>query len=317
MKIFITGSEGYVGRVLTASFLKEGIPVCGLDLNINKGERKKKGYTLYHGSVTDEEKISSLLENEKPTHVIHCAYLMSPLHDTVKNHTIDVKGTESVFTLSSRNPSVKHFILMSSTSAYGAWPDNTRWIKEARHLRPGDYRYGIHKMECEKFCRCHAKQSDMKLVILRMCTLVGPSYHKKGGVVALLAKSPLLPKFNGRFCELQFIHEDDLRALFMKIIHDPEIEGTFNLAPDSYSTVDQLAPRPFYLNIPLSVARTITAILWKLRLSDTMPGALDLTTWGIIASPERIQKRYRYTFRHSTSEAFQKAVSQRKAAGTL
>ena len=317
MKILITGSMGYVGRVLAGYFLRRGVSVCGLDRTPYAGLFDTGTYTHYCGTVTDTGFLERVFTDEEPTHVIHCAYLMEPLHDRKKNYTIDVTGTQNVFSCSNSTPSVKQFILMSSTSAYGAWPDNSLWLKEEEELRPRDYRYGIHKKMAEDYCNSANKREDLNLIILRMCTLVGPGYHKKGGVVSLLAKSPLLPKFNGRFCELQFIHEQDLTELIARIVHDPAVSGTFNLAPDSYAAVNELAPRPFYLNIPLPLARALIRVLWTLRLSATMPGAMDLSTYGIIADPGKIIKRYGFTFSHSTREAYFSALEERKARGTL
>ena len=150
-----------------------------------------------------------------------------------------------------------------------------------------------------------------------MCTAVGASYHKAGGVVALLAKSPVLPRFEGRHCELQFIHEEDLTALVDLVVRDPLIEGVFNLAPDSYATTAELVPGKVFVPVPLQLARALTAALWRLHLSAVMPSALDLSTWGIVAGPAKLMERYGYRFKYGTLEAFRAAVEARRANGTL
>ncbi len=317
MKILITGSSGYVGYVLAKYLSERQISVAGLDVSENPAWKGNPNFKFYKCDVTNKEQLQEIFQKEQPTHVIHLAYAMNPLHDLKREDEIDVQGSINAIRLANETGSVKQFIKMSSTSAYGAWPDNKLWIKEDQGLRPRDWRYGINKKIVEEYYNRFDKRQSLKLVILRMCTAIGPLYHKKGGVVSLLVNAPLLAKINNRYCELQFIHEDDLTRLFDLITRDSQIEGTYNLAPDSYATIKQLTPNKLFLPIPLWLIRGIVRILWWLHISATTPGAITLSTYGIVADPHKLMGRYNYKFKFSTLSGFQDTVEKRKAKGTL
>jgi hypothetical protein len=61
----------------------------------------------------------------------------------------------------------------------------------------------------------------------------------------------------------------------------------------------------------------VVSLLWRLHLSDVMPAAMDLSTYGIIADPAKIMKRYDYRFKYGTLEAFKATVEERRKKGTL
>jgi len=317
MKILITGSSGYVGYVLSRFFSEKGVSVVGLDVVSNPVWKGNGHFVFQNCDVRDKKRMGEIFSQEKPTHVIHLAYLMNPIHDQKKNYEIDVLGSENVLGIANATKSVKQLVLFSSASAYGAWPDNKPWITEEQPLRPRDYRYGIHKKLVEEHYNRYAKRKNLKTVILRMCTAIGPSYHKKGGVVSLLANAPIFFKLNGRYCEIQFLHEEDLTALMNLIVDDTKIEGTFNLAPDSFSTTKELATSKIFVPLRLDFMRIVIALLWKLHLSSVMPAAMTLSTHGIVVSPEKLMKRYGYTFKYSTLEGFRDTVRKRRELGTL
>lgn len=317
MKILITGSSGYVGYVLSKYFSEKKTKVIGLSTRKNHFWNGNKYFKFYNCDVLDRRKLEFIFMKEKPSHVIHLAYLMNPLHDRKTEDLIDINGSKNVIQIANKIKSVKQFIKFSSTSAYGAWPNNKLWIKETQKLRPRDYVYGINKKKVEGYYNKFKKRKDMKLVIVRMCTAIGPLYFKKGGVVSLLVKSPFLLKINNKSCELQFIHEDDLKNLVNLIVNDKKVEGTYNLCPDSYATTKKLAPNKIFLPVPLWLMRFAAQILWKLRITSMGKPAMTLSTYGIVADPSKLMKRYNYKFNYSTLEAFKDTVKKRKANETL
>ena len=150
MKILITGSSGYVGYILAKYFSEKGVQIIGLSRKENPAWKGNKNFKFYSCDVTDKKNLEKIFSKEKPTHVIHLAYLMEPLHDVKKEYEIDVIGSMNTIEIANKTKSVKQFILFSSASAYGAWPENKLWIKEYQPLRPRDYRYGINKKKVEE-----------------------------------------------------------------------------------------------------------------------------------------------------------------------
>ena len=173
-----------------------------------------------------------------------------------------------------------------------------------------------NKKIIEEYYNNFKKRKNMKLVTVRMCTAIGPLYHKKGGVVSLLANAKIMAKLNNRYCELQFLHEDDLIALMNKIVKDSKIEGTFNLAPDSYSTTKELVFSNKFIPLPLFLIRGIIRILWGLRVVGMRAAAMTLSTYGIIVDPHKLMKRYNYKFKYSTYSGYMDTVKKRRKKGT-
>lgn len=319
MRIAITGSAGYVGNFLAEHLCGLGHRVVGLDLQSPDFQKGYRDFRFVRCDVRDRALLDRVLAEEKITHVIHLAYLMDPQHDEAFERDVDVNGSQNVFLAAHGTPSVRQFIHFSSASAYGGFPDNPLWIPEEAPLRPREWVYAQGKKEVEEFFERFSKRPDFKLVTFRMCTAVGPSYFKPGGVVVTLTKSPFGLILDGKDTLLQFIHEDDVKALVDLVLKDEAAEGTFNLAPDSYSPTRELNPNPkkIFLRLPKALFKAAIALLWNLRLSDVSPTSVDLVAHGIVVSPKKLMDRYGYKFRYSTKEAFFDAVDRRRRNGTL
>ncbi|MFC1615842.1 NAD-dependent epimerase/dehydratase family protein [Patescibacteria group bacterium] len=318
-KILITGSSGYLGHFLAKHFAAKNIQVVGLDVAPHTVENDFDNFKFIKNDVRKFDQLYEILKKEKPSHVIHLAYLMEPNHDKKFEYDVDVKGSQNIFKAADQTNSVKQFLLFSSTSIYGAHKDNPEWLTEESPLRPADYTYAVHKRTVEEYYHSYSKRPDMKLVIVRMCTAVGPSYYKKGGVVSSLAKAPISIEIGSKQNAVQFIHEDDVKALVEKISEDYEVEDTFNLCPDSYATVKSLAKalKKRSIKIPLFLLKGIFWILWKLHLGDLTPAMAKLMAYSIVASPKKLMDHYNYKFQYTTKEALLDAVEKRKANGTL
>ncbi|MCX5795572.1 MAG: NAD-dependent epimerase/dehydratase family protein [Elusimicrobia bacterium] len=319
MRIAITGSAGYVGNFLAEHFCARGHRVLGLDLQSLPCQGSYRDFRFVACDVRDQALLAKVLAEEEASHVIHLAYLMDPQHDKAFERDMDVNGSRSVFLAAHAAPSVRQFVHFSSASAYGGFPDNPLWLTEEAELRPRDWVYAQNKKTVEESYARFPKRPDFKLVNFRMCTAVGPTYFKPGGVVSTLAKSPFGLILDGRDTVLQFIHEDDVKALVELVLQDEAAEGTFNLAPDSYAPTRELNPNPrkIFLRIPKALFKAVISVLWELRLSAVSPTSVDLVAHGIVVSPRKLMDRYGYKFRYSTEEAFFDAVAKRRRNGTL
>lgn len=317
MKLLITGSSGNIGYFLVKYFISKKIPVIGVDIVENPLLRPSGYFKFIKASVTDREALIDLFGREKPTHVIHLAYLMRSIHDEKREYEVDVSGSENAVIAADKTGTVRQFVEFASTSAYGGRPDNELWMKETRELEPGGYRYGINKKKTEEFINGYKARKNLKFVIVRMCTAIGPDEYKKGGLVDLMVRSPFLPKFDGKYTALQLIHEHDLTVLMDRIVSDKSIQGTFNLVPDDYCSIKDVVPGKLFLSLPLGLVKFFTGILWAIGLSGFMPAAIDLSAYGIVADPSKLQKRYRYKFKYTTLSGFKDAVEGMKKRGLL
>lgn len=304
MKILITGASGIIGNYLVKYFSDNGISVIGID-NVHYKFQQYSNYQFENCDVLDINKLTDIFEKHNPTHIIHLAYVMIPKHKKAVEDEIDIQGSLNVFNISNSTKSVKQFIFFSSASIYGPNEDNPEWLTETSLIRPGEWVYAQNKAIVEDYYSNLEKRDDMKLVTLRLCTSCGPSYFKSKGFVELLTHSPIGQLVNGTDINIQFIHEDDVKSVVMKILEDSTIEGVYNLAPDSYATTRELSPNPkLFIKISNRTLKKIFGLIWKLRLAKVSPTSVDLLTYSIVISPQKIMERYNYKFKYSTKEAF-------------
>jgi UDP-glucose 4-epimerase len=301
-KIAITGSSGFVGNFLARYFSAQGIPVFGFDLKPLDFQKEYPNFTFVQTDIRDRAAIQAVFERENFTHVIHLAYLMAPQHDRAFEYDVDVNGSKNIFTIANATPSVRQFIHFSSVSIYGGWPDVPLWIDENYPRQPREWYYAINKKEIEDYYFSAPK--NFKLVNFRMCTACGNSYWRNDGLVNIITKTPLGLLLDGKPLLVQFIHEADVTLLVELIINDPEIEGVYNLAPDSYAAEKDLSPNfRLFLPFPKFLFKAIISLLWNLRLIPVSPTSVDLTAHSIIMSPAKLQARYDYKFLYTTREA--------------
>lgn len=309
MKLLITGSSGYIGSILSNYFEKKGIAIVGVDIKPGIAVMKEtdsaesNNFKFYKCSILNEKKLEQIFEREKPTHVIHLAYILKPLHNKIMEDKVDIRGSRNVLRISNRTPSVIKYIQFSSVSAYGARKENRLWLKEDHMLAPGKYRYALNKKKIEDDCNNFPKRKDLKITIIRACIVVRPSCKKKKGAINSILKSPFLIK-KIKTCKFQLIHEKDLNALLDMIVRDENIEGTFNMAPDSFSSAGELFPDKRYLPIPIWFIKIIIGTLWSLRIVNFNSSGLDYCVNDIIVDPSKLINRYGYKFHYSTLEAF-------------
>lgn len=317
IRIAITGSNGFVGNFLCEYFSDKGISVTGIDLKSSKRQRNYLNFKFIKCDIRNRTRLNEILSTNKITHVIHLAYLMDPQHDKKFEYDVDVNGSIAVFKAANETASVKQFIHFSSASIYGGWKDNPLWIEENHPPKPRDWEYAQNKKIVEEYYFNFQKRKDLKLVNLRMCTAVGKSYFKKGGVVKTLHSSPLGLLLDGKDTFIQFIHEEDVKRIIELVVNDKTVEGIFNLAPNSCATTMHLNPRKIFIKCPKKIFKAIISILWNLRIISISPTSVNLIAHSIIVSPKKLMQRYNYKFLHSTKSAYDAAVRERIKNGTL
>ena len=303
MKVLITGSSGNLGRIITNHLLKNEIPVIGIDINEGLNHSSNPFYKFYQCDIRNKSKLQDIFESEQPTHVIHFACTFNRIRNRKKELDIDFGGSQNVLEISNNTLSVKQLIYSSSAAAYGGNPDNGLWLSENQKLRPGKYRYGIIKKLVEESFYSADVRDDLKIISLRICTVIGPSFNKRKSAFSIFANSKIgLKQWEQN--KVQFLHEDDMNTLITLILKDNQVDGIFNMAPDSYSAVKELIPDKKYFDIPLPLVTGFMWISWDLRIMNLHPACLNHSLYPIILDPNKLTSRYNYKFKYSTADAF-------------
>jgi nucleoside-diphosphate-sugar epimerase len=178
-------------------------------------------------------------------------------------------------------------------------------------LRPGKYRYGVNKRLIEgMYSEIHVRD-DLYINLVRICTVIGPTFSKPASVVSILLKLPWLPEFC-KENKVQFLHEEDFVSLIQLVIPDDQIKGVFNVAPDSFSAVKELFPEKKYIKLPVFVITGFLSILWNLRILNLQPASINASLYPIVLDPGKIASRYNYKFKYTSSRAFEDVKKNNK-----
>lgn len=147
-------------------------------------------------------------------------------------------------------------------------------------------------------------REDLHINLVRICTVIGPTFSKPASVVSILLKLPWLPGFC-KENKVQFLHEEDFVSLIQLIIPDDQIKGAFNIAPDTYSAVKELLPDKKYIKLPVFVITGFLSVLWNLRILNLQPASINTGIYPIVLDPGKIASRYNYKFKYTSSGAFE------------
>jgi UDP-glucose 4-epimerase len=303
MKVLITGSSGSFGTIISKDLTENKIPVVGLDIRAPHSDNYGDAFRFYKCCITDREYLRTIFNNEKPTHVIHFACTFNRVHDQRREYEIDVSGSRNVLDISNETPSVRQLVFSSSALAYGGCCDNPEWLHESHPLRPGKMRYGMNKKEIEQIYLTAKVRDDLRITLIRVCTVVGPDFGKPSSVISILLKWSWLPEFC-REARLQFLHTQDFISLIRHIISDDRISGIYNLAPDTYSVVSDILPDKKFIKVPVGTVTGLLLLLYNLRIMNLQPEGINNGIYPLVMDPGKLVERYNYRFRYTSSEAF-------------
>ncbi len=185
MKIFITGSSGFIGFHLAKKFLNKGIKVYGFDsmnkyydIRLKKARlnilKKNKNFLFTKGLLENKKKLSQCLIKFKPQIIIHLAAqagvrysLKNP--DTYVNSNII--GTFNILKISNQLK-IKHLIIGSSSSVYGA---NKKFpFKEIDKTDHQVSFYAATKKSTENLAHSYSSLWKLPITMLRFFTVYGP-----------------------------------------------------------------------------------------------------------------------------------------------
>ncbi|MEX2599600.1 MAG: NAD-dependent epimerase/dehydratase family protein [Dehalococcoidia bacterium] len=313
--VAVTGAAGYIGRRLVERLLAEDTVerVVGIDV---------QPAPLAHPKLTYlRQDINSPLESAFRAAgvdaVVHLAFVLRQARGRRASRRVNVNGTANVLR-ACEAAGVSRFVLMSSTTVYGARSENTAPLAEDAPVRPlPGFDYGVDKAASETRCRRYAESHpDMALTVLRGCVVMGP--HARNFITAALDK-PLLISVRGADPAMQFVHEDDLLELLWESLRNPH-PGTYNVAGPGtvrWSEVVALTGKR-QIALPAPVAGALMEITWRLRLQHESPRVgLNFIRWPLTVDTSKLEHEFGYSFQHTSREALLDYMSGRSDQGHL
>jgi len=241
MKAFITGISGFSGFHLTKLLNKKKIKTTGIDLNRGK---------YYQGNLTDKEKLTEILNKEKPDYVFHLA---SPIirsdklidETLVKNLEVDLFGTVNLLEACGQLKNNPKVLIAGTAAVYQK--GLSRPYKETDKLEPRTA-YGLSKLTQELISLKLAESYRIPLMVSRSILLIG-AHQQIGFVVNDLVRQvvmienkkqkPILKVGNLKTVRDFTDVRDGVKA-YLTILEKGKAGEVYNVCSNSSITIQQI-----------------------------------------------------------------------------
>jgi UDP-glucose 4-epimerase len=310
MRYLITGGAGYIGTRLVDLLSRredtEKIVIC--DLAPPAAYRPKTEFERV--DVRDRDGVRQVLERSGADALIHLAFILNPSHDEQFMYDVDVNGAHNVLDAAAA-AGTSQVLVASSSTAYGAFPDNPVPLTEEDPVRgvPG-FPYARHKTESDRLCQLWAAaHPDRVMTIVRPCIVFGPSVDNY--IVRLWTKVPFTADAGHLDSPIQFVHEDDVVEAMSALLLGRHA-GAFNVAGDGTMTLrecSEIIGTPIR-RMPLRAFRGLARSMWATRLSEAPPGQIEFALHPWLVSSEKLKQTTGWSPRYTTRETFE--ITMRK-----
>jgi UDP-glucose 4-epimerase len=305
MRYLITGGAGYIGSRLVDLLSRredtERMVIC--DLAPPSAYRPKTEFERV--DVRDRDAVRAALDRSRADVLVHLAFILNPSHDEHFMYDVDVNGTHNVLEAAAA-AGTGQVLVISSASAYGAFPDNPVPLTEDDPVRgvPG-FPYARDKTETDRLCQLWAAAHlDRVMTIVRPCIVFGPNVDNY--LLRLWTKQPFAADAGQLDNQVQFVHEDDLVEALAALLLGRHA-GAFNVAGDglmTYRECAELIGSPVR-KMPLRAFRALARAMWAARLSEAPPGQIEFSLHPWIVSTEKLKKTTGWNPKHTGRETFE------------
>jgi nucleoside-diphosphate-sugar epimerase len=250
--------------------------------------------------------------------VVHLVWLIQPGRDEATTARVNVSGTRRLLqaVVEAKVPAL---IYASSVGAYAPGPKDRR-VDESWPTTgiPSSF-YSRHKAQTEReLDRLNGEQPQLRIVRLRPGLIFKRAAASE---IRRLFVGPLLPPWLLRSqlvpfapdipgLRFQAVHADDVGDAYRRAIVS-DAAGPFNVAAEPVIGTDELAELLHAdRRLPLAprVVRAGAAAAYRLRLTPTEPGWLDLALQVPLMDTTRIRERLGWTPRHRATDALAELV---------
>tara|TARA_B100001057_G_scaffold117896_1_gene116436 strand:- start:2309 stop:3283 length:975 start_codon:yes stop_codon:yes gene_type:complete len=184
MKVLITGGAGYIGSHVAIKFLKENCQVSIID-NLENGRKSlvPNEAELIIANITDEEKISKIIQRKHFDIVIHLAAYTKVGESTEnpkKYYENNYENAKKFFYICVKNK-LKNFIFSSTGSVYGN-SSNKNFLENDKvdPINP----YSDSKLKTENFLKDISEKKNLKCISLRYFNVAGSDLELKSGLIS-------------------------------------------------------------------------------------------------------------------------------------
>ena len=250
--------------------------------------------------------IAKIIAKEDVTTVVHMSVIATPGsaggRGTMKE--LNVIGTMQLLAACQKSETVRHLVVKSTSTVYGASSRDpamfTEGMEPRRQPRSG---YAKDVAEIEGYVRGFARRRpDVVVTTLRLANVLGA--HVSSPMTSYF-RLPVIPTVLGYDPRLQFVHETDLMRVLSHAV-STEIAGTYNIAGDGVMLLSQAVRRlrKPAVALPRPAVGGIASALKSARMADFSPEQLGFLTFGRGIDTTRMRTMLGFEPDYTTAEAF-------------
>jgi UDP-glucose 4-epimerase len=312
-RILVTGASGYIARAFLSRLIARGWAGEVLGLDRVPPARPVDGVRYRTADMLSEE-WARLIAEHRPDVLVHLAFVVQPMRDEAEMQRINQEGTRATFEAAVA-AGARQLLYASSATAYGALADNPVPLTEQSPIRGHltGFRYARDKAQLELFCQEFARRHPSCILsIIRPVIVLGPNVDNY--ISRFVYAFPVVPLVDGGRTPMQFVHEDDVAEVMVRILERQQ-GGAFNVAARDWITfreVCELALRPT-VPVPRGLLLALMGGAWRLGWSrvESPASIVDYIHHPWVVSVDRLQTDLGYTPRHSSWEAALAMINRR------
>ena len=298
-RLLITGIAGGQGR-LVAKRVAGDFEVRGVDRVPWEGHPSQ---IAVHTMDLRKKKFEDIFRRERPTAVVHLAFVRHFRSDPMVRHEINVAGTKRLLECCAEY-GVKKLVVLSSSYVYGALPENPYYMDEDTALNVSRHYPDIRDLaEVDTLCTTFLwKYPEIATAILRPVNTLGYYVHSAIGAYLKLRYVPTVLGFNPM---LQFIHEEDVAEAIARTL-ETGVRGVFNVVGPGAVPLKVAIRETGGTAVPLLeiAARTIIERLFRVGLYHLPSAALDFVKYPCTIDGRRFRSATKFKPLFSLPETF-------------
>jgi UDP-glucose 4-epimerase len=248
--VLVTGVSRDLGRrfAVSMSAHPEVERVIGVDVVPPRGDL---GDVSFVRADIRNPIIAKVIAKEDVDTVVHMSVIATP-GSAGGRHTmkeLNVIGTMQLLAACQKAPGLRHLVVKSTTTVYGASSRDPAMFTEDMQPRSAHQSgYSKDAAEVEGYVRGFARRRpDVRVAMLRAANVLGPTVQSP---ITSYFRLPVIPTVLGYDPRMQFLHAQDLiDVLGHTALSD--VSGTFNVAGDGVLMLSQAIRRLQRPSVPM------------------------------------------------------------------
>jgi UDP-glucose 4-epimerase len=306
--VLVTGVSRWLGGALAAELVKD--PSIGRVIGVDTvppspAILRRLGRTEFVRADIRNPLIAKVIASASVDTVVHMNISSTPggAGGRTPMKELNVIGTMQLLAACQRAPSVKRFVLKSTSAVYGASSRDPAVFTETMHARrvPSGG-FARDSVDIEGYVRSFARRRpDVDVVGLRFTNFIGPRIDS---LMTSFFRMPIVPTALGFDARVQLLHEDDALAVLVRATTG-DFVGTVNVGGEGTLLLSQAIRRLGRVQVPLP-SPTLGSIgrMWRrFGLVDYSPEQMRFLNFGRVVDTTVLRTDFGYTPRYTTEAA--------------